>query len=233
MHTEARLAGEIDISGFRAEARELLAHQVPPGEVLWHTITLAGAGQYAEAPELATRARGTQRSAAAIVPPSFQRLCELVVMHRDPERFALLYRLLWRLVHEPGLRHDSLDSDLSRAQHMGHAVRRDIHKTKTQLRFRPLEAGPGEPLQLAWCDPVHHVVEAVAEWNTRRMAGEHWAILSPARSADWDGRRLLFGPAPAPGEVPHRDAPDAAWLAAWRSVFAGHGAQGAKAARSA
>jgi len=223
MHTDARLASEIDISGFRAEAGELLAHQVPPDEVLWHTVTLTGDGLYAEAPHLVARVRGAPRSAAAIVPPSFQRLCELVVMHREPDRFALLYRLLWRLVHEPGLRHDAHDADLMRAQHMGHAVRRDIHKAKTQLRFRPLQAGPGEPLQLAWCDPVHHVVEAVAQWNAKRMADAHWALLSPQRSADWNGRRLLFGPGLAPYEVPGPDAPDAAWLAAWRKVFDGAG----------
>ncbi len=43
--------------------------------------------------------------------------------HRDQDRFALLYRLLWRLVHEPGLRHDPADPDMVRAHHMAHAVR--------------------------------------------------------------------------------------------------------------
>ena len=37
--------------------------------------------------------------------------CESVILHRDPGRFELLYRLLWRLRSEPALRHDPLDAD--------------------------------------------------------------------------------------------------------------------------
>src|SRR4051812_38890017 len=32
---DAKLAGPIDLAGFRSEARQLLAHQVPPHEVHW------------------------------------------------------------------------------------------------------------------------------------------------------------------------------------------------------
>ena len=33
--TEAKLIGQIDLAGFRSEARQLLAHQVPPEDVQW------------------------------------------------------------------------------------------------------------------------------------------------------------------------------------------------------
>ena len=39
-------------------------------------------------------------------PAAFLPLSESVVLHRDPDRFGLLYRLLWRLQVEPGLRAD-------------------------------------------------------------------------------------------------------------------------------
>src|SRR5690349_14167023 len=106
----AQLAGETDLAGFRAEARSLLAHQVPPEEVTWQTAGAREADLFAD-PALAaeSRPRGMPRAASAIVPASFVRLCEVVVLHSDPQRFALLYRLLWRLVHEPGLRHDPID----------------------------------------------------------------------------------------------------------------------------
>jgi DNA polymerase len=59
------------------------------------------------------------------VPAGFLALCEDVVRHRDPGRFDLLYRLLWRLQHEPGLREDRHDPDRVAAREMAQAVRRD------------------------------------------------------------------------------------------------------------
>ena len=40
----------------------------------------------------------------ARVPAFFVALCERAALHADPNRFGLLYRLLWRLVHEPALK---------------------------------------------------------------------------------------------------------------------------------
>src|SRR5438132_1509010 len=105
--TEARLLNQTDLAGFRAESRQLLAHQVPPEQVTWFASAPVGAELYAQPPPASdSRPRSVARAATAIVPASFLRLCESVVLHRDPGRFALLYRLLWRLVHEPGLRND-------------------------------------------------------------------------------------------------------------------------------
>lgn len=209
----AQLSGPTDIAGFRGQAGQLLARQVPPDEVQWQAAA-PHALVHTDPAGLQGRHSGPARAAAAIVPPSFQRLCELVVQHRDPDRFALLYRLLWRLVHEPSLRADPLDADLAHAQHMAHAVRRDIHKAKTQLRFRAVEAGDGA-LQLAWLEPVHHIVETVARWHVKREPSARWALLSGDCCAYSDGRELLFAPAlaAAPGDS------DADWLAAWRAAF--------------
>ena len=91
-----------------------------------------------------SRPRGVPKAASAIVPASFLRLCEIVVLHSDPARFALLYRLLWRLVHEPGLRHNPVDPDMLHAHQMGQAVRRDMHKMKAFLRFRTVHDGQAE-----------------------------------------------------------------------------------------
>ena len=92
---QARLASETDLAGFREEARSLLAHQVPPEQVDWQTAH--NSDQFAQAvPSEGPASRHVPRAAMAIVPASFLRLCEIVVLHRDPDRFALLYRLLWR-----------------------------------------------------------------------------------------------------------------------------------------
>ena len=219
---QAQLASETDLAGFREEVRSLLAHQVPPDQVDW--LTAHNSDLFAEVvPTDAKSSRHVPRAAMAIVPASFLRLCEIVVLHRDPDRFALLYRLLWRLVHEPGLRGDPIDADMLTAQQMGQAVRRDLHKIKTLLRFRPAaeDDASGLPLNLGWFEPVHHILEAAAPWFVRRFAQQRWAILTPERSARWTpaSERLEFGPglASAQPPVPHPD--DAFLLEGYRSVF--------------
>jgi len=215
--TEAKLAGPTDLAGFRAEARQLLAQQVPPDDVQWQLDNAAPYGE-GQSPQ-ASRPKNVARAATAIVPASFTRLCEFVVLHRDPARFALLYRLLWRLVHEPGLRNDALDADMLQAQHMAHAVRRDIHKMKANLRMRLLRDAQGYELQLGCYEPAHHVLEAVAPWFARRIPQTRWAILTPERSARFDNGHLLFGPGVPADEHPAAEANDAAWLAAYARVF--------------
>ncbi len=214
-----RLASEIDYAGFRDEARELLAHQVPPEQVQWETLHTLEDDLFAQP---AQEPRGAMsRPATALVPASFLRLCEIVVLHRDPQRFALLYRLLWRLVHEPMLRGDPIDPDMQHAQQMAQAVRRDMHKMKAFVRFRqvPDEERPGEVLHVAWFEPAHHIVEAVAPWFAQRFANMHWAILTPERSVRWDGRQLLFGPGGRREDAPRADAGEALWLTYYRSIF--------------
>jgi probable DNA metabolism protein len=216
-----KLAGHTDLAGFRSEARQLLAHQVPPDEVHW-LLELQG-DQYidAQSPQ-ASRPRNVARAATAIVPASFTRLCEFVVLHRDPQRFSLLYRLLWRLVHEPHLRNDPLDADMLQAQHMAHAVRRDVHKMKANLRLRPIVDAAGEALEVGCYEPAHHVMETVAPWLCKRLEAPRWAILTPDRSVRCEQGGLLFGPGVAAADLPAHDASDADWLACYERVFAAH-----------
>lgn len=221
----AKLCGATDLAGFRAEALQLLAQQVPPEGVQWQLGPEADL--YSEpSSRAATRPRNLPRAATGIVPTSFMRLCELVVLHRDPERFTLLYRLLWRLVHEPDLRGNPLDGDMLRAQQMAHAVRREIHKMKADLRFRVLLRPDGSELHLAGHSPLHRVVEPVAHWLAKRMTVTSWAVFTPDRSVDCIEGHLLLGPAVPPGALPASDAGDRVWLQLFEEVF-GRGHSGA------
>lgn len=219
---QARLASEIDLAGFREEARSLLANQVPPDQVDW--LTAPNSDQFTDAvPADGKGSRHVPRAAMAIVPASFLRLCEIVVLHRDPQRFALLYRLLWRLVHEPGLRSNPIDPDMLAAQQMGQSVRRDLHKMKAFLRLRPVDDENGQqwPLHLGWCEPAHHIVEAGAPWFVRRFTQQRWAILTHQRSVRWTpaSERLEFGPGLADA-TPHIAHPDDAFLLqGYRRIF--------------
>lgn len=188
------LCGPTDLNGFRQAARSLLARQVPPELVTWHTTSTAVQDLFSGqgvAPA-AANAEAFSNAPAVKVPAEFMALCENVILHSDPNRFGLLYRIFWRLAHEPGLRHDPLDADRVQAGHMAQAVRRDLHKMKAFVRFRSVQderfrARPEDgPLHVAWFEPDHHIVEAVAPFFVRRFTQMRWAILTPDCSIEWD-----------------------------------------------
>ncbi|MCE9660075.1 MAG: UdgX family uracil-DNA binding protein [Burkholderiales bacterium] len=212
------LASAIDLDGFRAACRRLWAEQVEPGRVAWHAADDAEGDLFeAGAAEPAT---ASTEAPPVRAPAAFMPLCESVILHRDPGRFGLLYRLLWRLQTEPGLRHDALDADWVAAQLLAQAVHRDMHKMKAFVRFRTLEQGGGEePLHVAWFEPEHHIVEATAPFFSRRFTAMRWAILTPERSVRWDGERLAFGPGARRDQAPPADAGEALWLTYYRSIF--------------
>ncbi|RZL64469.1 MAG: DUF4130 domain-containing protein [Variovorax sp.] len=229
--THVTLASETDWPGFRHEARALLAAQVPPEAVVWHTPASAAGdlfghagpvGGASDAPPSGPSASAAPAHGAvsAVVPPSFLTLCATVILHNDPARFGLLYRLLWRYTQEPALRHDPLDADRIEAQHMAQSVRRDMHKMKAFVRFRTLERAPGEaPLHVAWFEPDHYIVEAVAPFFARRFTQMHWAILTPEQSVAWDGHALRFGPGGERRDAPPPDAGEALWLTYYAHIF--------------
>ena len=237
-----KLQGPVDLDGFRRAARSLLARQVPPGQLSWNTGATPGNDLFstpeAGSQQLAANAAEFSQAPVLKVPPSFVALCKEVVLHSDNGRFDLLYRLLWRLVNEPGLRHDPLDADMAQAQRLAQAVRRDMHKMKAFVRFRSVQDArfcthPQDgPLHVAWFEPEHHIVEAVAPFFARRFAQMRWAILTPALSVRWDGvgssrpaassppsGTLHFGPGARKDQLPDVDAGEQLWLTYYRHTF--------------
>lgn len=199
------LSNPADAHGFHTEALRLLAQQVPPDDVRWSAPPAASVTE--EQPHGSRRVIGN-RAARAIVPQSFVRMSELVVLHRDPQRFDFLYRLLWRLVHDPDLRGDAGDGDLARLRQMAQAVRRDIHKMKSRLAFEPVML-KGQAVEVAWYEPVHFVSEVVAGWLATRKPPP-WLVCTPDRCVRWDGQRLLCAPG-VPAAAQPRGQPLAEW----------------------
>ncbi|HEY2946524.1 MAG TPA: UdgX family uracil-DNA binding protein [Vicinamibacteria bacterium] len=97
---------------WQAAARALLGEAVPPEAVEWLE------GGPVEAPA-APPADGAQR-----VPRRFVDMARQVAGHPSPVRWALLYRVLWRIVHEDhGLLAREADADVSLLVQMERAVR--------------------------------------------------------------------------------------------------------------
>ncbi len=220
------LQGPTDFEGFRRSARALLAQQVPPSGVSWHCSDTRAQDLFAgSADALPADAPPTHNAPAVSVPPDFMALLQSVILHRDPGRFDLMYRLLWRMVHEPSLRHDPLDADRVLAGQMAQAVRRDMHKMKAFVRFRTVQDDTfrthpeGGPLHVAWFEPEHHIVEAIAPFFTRRFTQMRWAILTPERSMDWNGATLHVGPGARQQDAPEADASEQLWLTYYQHIF--------------
>ena len=221
---------------FRQRARALLAAGVPPGAAqgTWGGCVdgarRGAADLFAADSSVTVHPSAVGGGSSPAVPRSFIALARRVVLHSAPGRFDALYALLWRLVHEPGLRHDPLDVDLLRLRQMARAVQRDAYKMRAFVRFRPVqdhgatdvtEPAQDVTLHVAWFEPEHDVLEAVAPWFARRFAGMRWAILTPQRSVRWSPRaeRLQFGPGAERAQAPAADAGEALWLTYYRHIF--------------
>ncbi len=216
----AWLADEADLDGFRRHARQGLIDGVEPSQLEWRVATRAEPDLFGNKPSIDEPAAADESAPCIKVPALFVPLAERAALHSDTNRFGLLYRLLWRLVHESTLRHDPLDADRQQAELMARAVRRDMHKMTAFVRFRPLALGDGQALQhVAWFEPEHHIVDATAPFFARRFAQMHWAILTPERCVRWDGNALAFGPGANRSDAPPADAAEQLWLTYYASIF--------------
>ncbi|HAL23858.1 MAG TPA: uracil-DNA glycosylase [Stenotrophomonas sp.] len=203
------------LQAWRDGARGALLAAVPPSQLDWlpgHEASLL------DAPTLPDATANPAQGAQPGVPRDFLELAATVLCHRDPQRMALLYRLLWRITHgERAVLSNPTDADVLRAMAMAQVVRRDTHKMKAFVRFREV---PGEQdAFIAWFEPEHHIVDRVAPFFARRFAGMRWAILTPGRSVQWDGQALSFGPGGRREDAPAEDAREALWQTYYASIF--------------
>jgi DNA polymerase len=211
---EIVLSGPADFAGWRKAARGLLAHRVPPSEIVWRTDA-ATADLFAQSVTAETSAAPALSFA---VPRAFIDLAAQGALHREEDRFTLLYRLLWRLQTERGLMALASDPDVARLGALARSVRRDIHKMHAFVRFRVVGTGEAEHY-VAWYEPDHHIVEAATPFFMRRFATLRWTILTPERSADWDRSNLVFGPGASIHDAPADDLMEDLWCEYYASIF--------------
>ena len=219
MTQDITLAAPDDVMGWRNAARRLAEAHVPPEDVVW-TVEGESADLFAAAPEAAKAPSLPDREGmrALRVPRRFVDLAELVACHRDPERFALLYRLLCRLQDEPKLLEVATDDDVFRVEMMAKSVRRDRHKMTAFVRFKEVSTNEGAAF-LAWFEPEHHIVRLTAPFFVERFRAMRWTIITPRARADWDLRQLSFGPGGSRDDVPAEDATEDAWRTYYASIF--------------
>jgi probable DNA metabolism protein len=199
---------------WRKAARILLAEAVAPGDVLWEPEETGSLFGFEEGAVPAT--------VKLSVPPAFVELAGEVCCHSDSRRWALLYRLLWRIARlgERSLPEIASDPDVARARLMAKNVRRDIHKMHAFVRFRKTgEDETGRERFVAWFEPDHFIVEPGVPFFRKRFANMDWSIFTPKGCAHWIGEEMRFSPGVEKDPSGDPDALEEIWRTYYRSIF--------------
>ena len=219
--TERVARFEPTFESWRAVARTLVRDGVRPDVVCWAPVDDV---QHSLLGLTRGDVRGTRSRPAddiVHVPRRFLQLAAAVACHRATERWALLYRILWRLSgDEPHLLDVVTDPDVHTLGMMERAVRRAAHKMKAFVRFRQTAAADdGEPAYVAWFEPAHHVVRRTAPFFARRFPSMRWSILTPDVCAHWDRSTLGFTPGLTRAAAPADDELETLWRTYYAHIF--------------
>ncbi len=213
MHT-VTLASDTDFAGWRTAARALVLNGIVPAEVTWNVADASpGLFEQSGKPLPPVAGRPTFN-----VPARFVELAQFAILHRDQQRFAVLYRLLFRLHGHSELIQIATDRDVALVQDMAKAVHRDQHKMKAFVRFREIGREPNNRF-IAWFEPAHHIVKATVPFFERRFADMEWSILTPDVCAHWDGHAVTITPGVEKSLAPSEDRLEETWLTYYASIF--------------
>lgn len=214
-----------DFEEWRIHARTLIGADVPPSDILWYA---PGAAPSLFADTVCPPAiSGTEVSRPVVsrlarpitVPAAFIDLARHVICHRDEERFARLYGLLWRMQSVRGLIANSMDDDVRWLRARAKNIHRDVHKMHAFVRFRKVGQGDGREAFAAWFEPEHYIMDLTASFFVKRFYAMDWSIITPHRRAIWQGEKLSLGQGGEKSEVPANDIIEDEWRTYYASIF--------------
>ena len=199
----------MDFAACRAQARAFLRAGVAPHDVSWDAslpFALPQTQMNAEVPR---------------VPRALVALLELVACYDDPNRWALMYRVLWRATRggKPRLLEDEADPDVRRLNLMAKAIAKDVHRMHAFVRFREGRDADGAPLYAAWFEPQHDVLAKAAPFFVERLRETRWVIVTPRGAARWDGARLEVRSTPPDEAADLHDPVEDLWRTYYAAVF--------------
>lgn len=208
---------EPHFESWRGKARELLQGGVRPDEILWKSKDDHQMGFEQDFQPSKTSYRALNVSYAFIEKASF------VACARVEHRWSLLYRLLFRLVHENSrLLENAIDPDVAEFLLLEKSVRRDIHKMHAFVRFKKRVVND-EEIYVAWHQPEHIIVRKTASFFMKRFGDKKWSIFTPDESAHWDMKVISYSEGVLQNDFEHqgrgRDPFDEVWKSYYKSIF--------------
>ncbi len=217
------LEGRGDFTEWREAARRLLISGVPPEAIDWlHDVDVdVGGDLFDRVPDGRQAPAPTVSATSTLtVPKSFLDTAAAAICHADPARFAILYRVLYRLQRDRNLLSLATDEDVAMLNGLVKSVRRDSHKMTAFVRFKEVghRAGSERRRFVAWFEPDHYVVARVAPFFQRRFFDMDWMIATPRGVAAWDGAVLEVSSAPGQ-KSPMSDDTEDLWRTYFSSIF--------------
>ncbi|GAA4034158.1 UdgX family uracil-DNA binding protein [Sphingomonas rosea] len=205
-----------DFDGWREAARELVLAGVPPMSVVWQVA--GDDGELFGSEGAVPPAAGGEPMFS--VPKPFIDLAKAAICHSEPQRFALLYSLLWKLKANRRALEDRADPLVDRLEKLAKEVHRDAHKMHAFVRFREVEEGDGTRF-VAFFEPDHHIVRREAGFFVRRFTTMRWSILTPELSIHWDPatESLTEGPGATRADAPDGDPLEETWRTYYANIF--------------
>ncbi|WP_110678371.1 MULTISPECIES: TIGR03915 family putative DNA repair protein [Salinicola] len=214
-----------DFGQWRDAARRLLQAGVPPAAVIWEDAREVQEDLFASAEA------GAIRLPEPSVPPPPVRIAreDLALLERasryrcgegEQGRWALLYRVMWRLHQGERAAIHAADVDGRVLHQRHHAVKREAHHMHAFLRFYrddtdgdeadargAKRASGGEEFHaredyqsveeskasfIAWFEPAHDVLELGAEHFADRLGSNPFLIATPRGGVAWNGEQLDY-----------------------------------------
>lgn len=207
----------VDFTQWRTKSRQLLRTRVAPSAVSWADAAQASLFSCATDDLPVPHADAASK---VTISKELISMLEVAACFRSSSQadvWALMYRLVWRYAFETRtLLNLQTDPDVKRLRAMCQAVRRDMHKMKAFVRFRRVaytqpsldvsevtatytaktidESVPldNDSVYIAWFEPDHRIVKALASFFRGRFSGMRWSILTPDDCVHWNGEQLRF-----------------------------------------
>ena len=158
-------------------------------------------------------------ASAPRIPRELMTMLETAACHQDPQRWSLLYVVLWRWQRGERDVTSAADPDGAQLHGMVKAVRREEHDMHAYVRFRERLDTEEPPRFVAWFEPSHHILARVAQHFAKRMGRVTWMIATPSATVLWDGGQLHFTGALLKSAADIDDAGEVLWLTYYRSIF--------------
>jgi len=229
-------------AAWRHAAREALRDGIAPESIEWVELDAAAAPHAPPASASREAAQPTAapdpiRPAPAAISRDLLMRLETAACFRADDRWALLYRILWRWTR--GERHviAPQDPDGARLQQRVQIVEQETAALVLRTLFRRRDPSMGPPEFVGWDEPYHDLLERAAPRFVEDMGDSTWMLATPQGAAFWNGMLLRIGrpaaeerieaehalPASAmTGEAVTREPTEALWLACYAEVVNGH-----------
>ncbi len=183
---EVVLAHQVDFATWRSACRHFVLAGVEPEGLHWRV-----AATVQDTPWSAGLSQILPANPANPAPMSLSRrfvgVLGQALQVRDPARFTVLYRILYRLTHDGLELGHTHDPDLMWLRQAVMAVRADT------LRFREVFSAfsAQKAATILHDTPEHYSLEANARYAMQRNA-RPWRVITPYRRMEWTGSAIRF-----------------------------------------